>query len=228
MARSYRWVSVDPDGSGWSLVRDGQKCARFEVVAFAATLALMLTACGGGAASPTPTATTSSSPSATATTEPATPLPATTEPPVEPTPSSDPTIEQATADILEVYRAWWDARIQFMADPMNEPPELSYHSQDDALVGLREAADLYVYNGIITTGAPVIFPVVSDVSFEASGSATIRDCVDVTNWLPVYVATGDSALAPNQLMRVVSISTAFIYAGRWVIGDTAVYRETSC
>ena len=227
-ARSYCWVSADPDGSVRSPMRHGQKYARFKVTALAATLALMLAACGGGAPSPTPAAASSNSPSAMATSAPSTSPPTTTEPPTEPTPIIDPTIERAAADILDVYRAWWDARIQFMADPMHEPPELSYNSQDDALVGLREAADQYVYNGIITTGTPVISPVVSDVSFEASGSATIRDCVDVTNWLPVYAATGDSALAPNQLMRVVSISTAVIYAGRWVIGDATVYRETSC
>ncbi|SDD23289.1 hypothetical protein SAMN05216410_3005 [Sanguibacter gelidistatuariae] len=209
-------------------MRHERKCARFKVAALAATLALMLAACGGGAASPTPTATASNSPSATATSEPATSPPATTAPPVEPTPSVDPVIEQATADILVTYQAWWDARVRYMTDPTNEPPELSYNSQDKALGGVRDAADRYAFNGIVFSGTPVISPEVSDVSFVANGSATIRDCVDVTNWQPVYAATGGSAAAPDQPTRMVSISTAFVHDGRWVIGDTTVYRESSC
>lgn len=137
-------------------------------------------------------------------------------------------VAQATVDILTVYRAWWDARVRYMADPTNEPTELSYNSQDKALGAVRDAADIYAFNGIVNTGAPVISPEVSDVSFEASGSATIRDCIDVTNWQPVYVATGESAAAPDQPTRGVAVSTAFIYDGRWVIGSTAVDRDASC
>lgn len=147
---------------------------------------------------------------------------------MEPTPSVDPLVAQATADILTVYRAWWDARVRYMADPTNEPTELSYNSQDKALGAVRDGADHYAFDGIVNTGAPVISPEVSDVTFEASGSAIIRDCVDVTNWKPVYAASGESALAPDQPTRVVVVSTAFIYADRWVIGDTTVDRESSC
>lgn len=211
-------------------MRDQQKNAGFRVAALAATLASMLAACGGGSASSTPTVTTTTSsvPSETAATEPATPPATTTDPTAEATPSVDSAVAQATADILVTYQAWWDAWVQYLADPTNEPPELSYNSQDKALGGVRDAADRYAFNGIVNTGAPVISPVVSDVSFEASGSATIRDCVDVTNWQPVYAATGESALAPDQPTRVVVVSTAFIYADRWVIGDATMDRETSC
>ena len=147
---------------------------------------------------------------------------------MQPTPSVDPAVAQATADVLVAYTAWWDARVRYMADPTNEPLELSYNSQDKALSAVRDAADIYAFNGIVNAGAPVISPEVSDVSFEASGSATIRDCIDITNWQPVYLESGESAAAPNQPTRGVAISTAFIYDGRWVIGSTAIDRDASC
>ncbi|HEY5514814.1 MAG TPA: hypothetical protein VIK12_01240, partial [Pengzhenrongella sp.] len=71
-------------------------------------------------------------------------------------------------------------------------------------------------------------PVVSDIVLAPAASAAITDCVDAANWQPVYVATGASAAAPDQAMRVVTESTAFVIDGSWRIRTSVVYRDQTC
>lgn len=186
--------------------------------AIVATLVLLTAAC---TADPAPTTTaTGSTTSSTTTSSPTT---------SSPSPTVDPDVAAAEAAILEAYRGYWATKVAILADTSVDPDDtIDIYAIDTARSGLLETLLLYRSNRIITTGAPVLDPVVSDVVLDAPASATITDCVDVANWQPIYRDTRESAAAPGQATRVLMISTAAIYDDRWVIRTQEVNRETPC
>ena len=83
------------------------------------------------------------------------------------------------------------------------------------------------HDGIYVPGEPVLDPEVTAVDLAAS-TATVTDCVDTADWQPLFVASGDSAAAPDQSTRVLATATATVFDGRWVIATYAVQRDRSC
>ena len=77
-------------------------------------------------------------------------------------------------------------------------------------------------------GKPTHETDVTGVKLGDPPTVSITDCVDSTNWKPVYVATGKSALAPGQSVRVLVESTATVFDGRWVISTSVAHRDRSC
>lgn len=177
-------------------------------------VAALLGACTDPGPSPSPTPVVS------------TPAPTPTP---SPTPSVDPTIAQAQAAILEAYKGYWDAKIAAFADPTKDPgPELERFAVDKAFADVVSSVFTFRDSGIAVTGQPVLTPTVSDVEIGTSGSATIVDCVDGTEWQPVYTATGESAAAPGQVQKLLTTSTAYFYVDHWTIRTSNVDREAPC
>lgn len=186
--------------------------------AILATLALLTAAC-----TPDPAPTTTPPGSTTSSTTTSSPTTS------SPSPTVDPDVAAAEAAILEAYRGYWATKVAILADASVDPDDtIDTYAIDTARSGLLETLLLYRSNRIITTGEPVLDPVVSDVVLDAPPSATITDCVDVANWQPIYRDTRESAAAPGQATRVLMISTAAIYDDRWVIRTQDVDRETPC
>ncbi len=135
----------------------------------------------------------------------------------------------AEAAALEAYQGFWDAQVAYLAAPNEpEPDALRQYAVDKALSGVREVARLYAANGIVARGEPVISPEVTSVSLDGEPTATISDCVDSTDWQPVYADSGESAAAPGQFTRQINESEAIFFDGRWVVRETAVLRDRSC
>lgn len=185
-------------------------------------VAALLAACSSPAPQPSPASTTVAP----------TPDP-TTAPAPSPTPSVDPTTAAAEAAILEAYRGYWATQVKVLRDPgpyadithadWSEPQRFAV---DKALANLVSTAQLYAQNGIANVGEPVLDPRVSDI--VPDHSASISDCVDGSNWQPVYVATGKSAAAPGQASRLVVNSSVLFYDNRWVVNGSLVDRTTTC
>ena len=182
-------------------------------------VALLVAACSPHAQVPTPTV---SVPSATS-----------RAPSPTGSPSVDPTVEAVQAPILTAYRGYWDAQVRVLKDPGayadltgGNWAQVQQVAVDKALANLASTAQLYAKNGIANVGEPVLAPVVSKV--VPGQSAAIADCVDGTNWQPVYTTSGKSAAAPGQAPRLVVNSTAIFYAGRWVVSDSLVDRQSTC
>lgn len=145
------------------------------------------------------------------------------------TPSVDPTLGAAEAAILKAYRGYWDAKVAIYADPPQSiGPDLQTYAVDQALADVGQTQMTLRQSGIAFRGSPAIQPTVSDVIVGNGGTATITDCVDSTNWQPVYSATGASAAAPGQAPRLITISTAYFYDGRWTIRASVVNRDKTC
>ncbi|HEY3547394.1 MAG TPA: hypothetical protein VGK17_15075 [Propionicimonas sp.] len=157
----------------------------------------------------------------------------TTTPPTSATPSVGPTTAAAEAAILQAYRGYWDAQVQVLRDPSSyadiahsDWSEPQRFAVDKALANLVSSAQLYAKNGIANVGTPMLDPTVSNV--VPGQSASIADCVDGTNWQPIYTATGKSAAAPGQAPRLVVNSTVLFYDSRWVVNDSVVDRASTC
>lgn len=191
------------------------RMARASLVLVCLLSASSLASCSPGDAeadpSPSPTSVEPSSPTAT------------------PTPTTDPEIAAAEAAILNAYRGFWDAKVAAFADPVaEEAPALSQFAVDTALAELRANVHSLKANGITVTGTPVLTPQVSEVRLGAGATAVVTDCVDVSNWQPVFAATGQSAAPPDQPTRVLTTATAYFYDSRWTIRNSVVDRETPC
>lgn len=174
------------------------------------------------------TACTQPSEDPTTSPAPSTPTATTTAPSSSPTPTVDPAVAEAEALILEAYRGYWAAKVASYADPKQpQDPNLAVYAIDTALADAQAALFSFKSNGIIVVGEPVLRPEVGDIDL-AAGTATIKDCVDVTDWQPYYRDSGESAAAPDQFLRVPTSSTAYLYDGRWTIRSSDVDRSAPC
>lgn len=143
-------------------------------------------------------------------------------------PSSDVTAA-ASRDAMVAYRGFWAAQVTAQADPSAPiPPELRTYAIDTALTDEQSALVLYRQQGIRFQGAPVLSPEVVSVTVAEPPRVVITDCVDASNWIPVYAATGKPASAPGQPTRVPVEAVATTYSGRWVIRSSTVFRGRTC
>lgn len=146
-----------------------------------------------------------------------------------PTPTTDPEIVAAEEAILEAYYGYWAAKVASYADPTQaQDPNLQVFADDTALTDAQTTIFTLRSNGIVIPGEPVLSPVVSDIVLAPAATAAITDCVDAANWQPIYSATGESAAAPDQALRVVTESTAFVIDGTWRIRTSVVHRDQTC
>lgn len=161
-----------------------------------------------------------------ASTSPSTSTTASASPTQSPSPNAT---ETATSAALASYEGFWAAQVASQAHPQKQQdPNLAKYAIDKALADAQATIFLYRRNGIEMRGRPVHSAEVTSVSLADPPTVAITDCLDSTNWLPVYAATGKSALAPGQSPRVVVESTATVYDGRWVIRTSVAHRDRPC
>ena len=166
------------------------------------------------------TASTDSTPTPTPTAAPT----QTTTPTESPFPSLTPDQESA----LAAYLGFRDVQVRAEADPDQPVPELEDFAADQALVD--ELANLATLSqaGIAMSGEPVLDPAIADTVDADPPTVTIEDCVDVSGWGPVYVATGESAAAPGSPERVLATATVSPREGTWKVVEIATDRSGEC
>ena len=144
------------------------------------------------------------------------------------TPTPDPQASASAAAML-AYNAFWAAQVASQADPQKrQDPNLAKYAIDKALADAQATLLLYRQNGIEMRGEPTHDAKATAVDVGPPATVSITDCLDSTNWKPVYAATGKSALAPGQSPRVVVDSTATLYNGLWVIRMSVAHRDRPC
>jgi hypothetical protein len=132
-------------------------------------------------------------------------------------------------EVEAAYRGYWAARVAAQAAPGKPVPAgLERYAIEKARTDVKSSLLLFRQQGVAFRGEPVLSPqvTVSGSGEEATGS--VADCVDSSHWTPVFVATGKSALAPGQPMRVMVDSTARRYEGRWAIDTSVAHRDRPC
>jgi hypothetical protein len=174
-----------------------------------------LAACSTGGSDPRPTRTVAPSPTVTWT--------------PTPKPTIDTEVAAAETAILAAYQGYWDAKVTSFADPVkDQDPNLQHFAVDTALADAQAAILSFRSNRIAVVGEPKLTPVVSDITLGETKTAKIADCVDITNWQPIYAATGGPAAPADQSLRVPTESTAYFFDGHWTIRASVVDREHPC
>ncbi|CAN5132787.1 hypothetical protein BH11ACT1_BH11ACT1_08450 [soil metagenome] len=190
---------------------------RTSITVVCATTALALAACTGGGRDPAPSPSISSS------------IPSRTPTPSPPPPTVDPAVAEAEAAVLEAYRGYWDGIVASFADPAQaQSPALAENSDDTALTDAQSALIQLERNGIHLVGAPTLTPKVTGLELNGAPTATIVDCVDASDWQPVFTSSGESAAAPDQPTRLTYEVTAFHPEDRWLIRTVTVHRDQPC
>lgn len=195
-------------------VNEGIRPGRAVYAGMALAVLVPLSACSSPSVTQGPTVSTSSSAASTS--------------PSTPSSSPDPTASASSA-ALASYDAFWVAQVNSQARPAKpQDPNLARYAIDKALAGAQETIILFRRGGVAMLGKPTHERDVTGVKLGDPPTVSITDCVDSTNWKPVYVATGKSALAPGQSVRVLVESTATVFDGRWVISSSVAHRDRSC
>jgi hypothetical protein len=133
---------------------------------------------------------------------------------------------QAKADVLAVYATFMDARNKSLNNPRKPPDRRLFQvSIPPARDGAYNAVLYYRRQGIKVRGAPVSNPSVGKITGEF---AKISDCLDSNPSLPVFVNTGESALAPGQGRRIVIDVDAKRVDGAWQISRWVPDRSHKC
>ncbi|MFF2374770.1 hypothetical protein ACFVUW_10340 [Streptomyces xiamenensis] len=129
----------------------------------------------------------------------------------------------AEAEVLAVYRNYWDAQIDAYAKASPTDTDLDKYAYDKALTMAETELVALMLNGNIITGEPVISPEVTAINLDESPmKATITDCVDVTDWKLVTAETGEEVpLSEEQLRDPRYVTTATVRT----VGDTWMVVE---
>lgn len=145
---------------------------------------------------------------------------------------TDPTEAAAIEEILELVSEFRIVEISAYADP--QPPhlarrDLSGYLADpllsrtlDRLRTMREA-------GIVIEGQPRFDSAVHELRLEATPpTATVRDCVDATDWRDVFAETGDPVPGDGRPDQYVEWLELTLYDDGWLIHSTGVQEAPEC
>lgn len=167
----------------------------------------------------------SSDPGPTTTTPPPTP-PASPRTP-SPSTSPDPTAGVSAA-VLAAYLNFQHAVADAQRTANAHSKQLEKYGADKALAQARVFLIEMDHSGVVFRGAPAFDPVVTRLELGEQRSGWVRDCVDGTNWKPIYKATGKSALAPGQNPRAPAQAWVWWNGERWVVRTLTVDRSKTC
>ena len=144
------------------------------------------------------------------------------------TPSPDQSAVAAEAG-LTAYRGYRQALNAALSQGNPQSKELARFAADKALAEARANLLQLQRLGIVYTGKPTISPSVSRVALDAARpTVELNDCVDNTNWVPVYKATGRSAAAPGQNRRVPLTASVQLFNGAWRVMAVQSDRSRTC
>lgn len=146
-------------------------------------------------------------------------------------PSQSPTADPqaaAKAEVLAVYRSYWDAQIKAYAKASPVDTGLDKYAFDKALGKTESELVALRIGGNVLKGEPKISPDVTAVSLDESPKkATIIDCVDVTNWKMFKEKTGEEVKLPKErLTRFVTTVSARTVGDKWMIVETQQQERT--
>jgi hypothetical protein len=136
----------------------------------------------------------------------------------------------AATKALASYDGYWQAYVAAAANPGASTPDLAKYVADPLLTELRAELLQYHDQGIVYKGRPTWTPRVTSVNVSTRPyTASIEDCFDNAQWLPVFAKTGQSAAAPGQATRYVITTTVRLYdTNGWLVVDSLADRGRSC
>ena len=152
--------------------------------------------------------------------------------PVDPSQSTSATPDNtATAgqEGLAAYRGYRTALTRALRDGDPRAKDLAQYAADKALADARTSLLRLEQQGIVYVGEPVTSPTVTRVALDdVRPTVELADCIDNTDWRPVYAASGKSAAAPGQAQRVPLVVTVQELASGWRVMAVTSDRSRPC
>ncbi|WP_432095619.1 hypothetical protein [Streptomyces sp. bgisy100] len=126
--------------------------------------------------------------------------------------------------MLKSYRLMWEARNRTYATA-KLAPELKTYAGNKALANIKVTMLYHQDQGTVMKGKPVNSPKVTAIDAK---KATLKDCVDTSNYTEVKAKTGKAVSNGDGPRRHVYNSSAIKSGGKWVIWTTAIDRGRTC
>lgn len=116
-----------------------------------------------------------------------------TQPPV-PASSAPSRTETTKREAVAAYRGMWQAMARAGVTSDWKAPELARYATGDALTAITKSLYADQANGVVTRGAPLLWPVVRSAEpAQDPTTVLIDDCGDSTQWLKYFEGTDTPA-----------------------------------
>ncbi|MEU9014647.1 hypothetical protein AB0D12_33800 [Streptomyces sp. NPDC048479] len=143
-----------------------------------------------------------------------------------PSPSSTADAEEAA--VLAAYNHSWDAQIEAYAKASSTGTDLKKYTTLRALSDVESDLEAMRKAGQVTTGKPAIHPKEPKVSDGQIPKATLRDCVDTTNWTLIEKASKKKVPLPSErLTKYVSTATLEKWGTKWMVTELTA-QDQAC
>ncbi|MGW2572687.1 hypothetical protein [Streptomyces sp. NPDC001537] len=195
--------------AGFTTVRHQNLATASVALCAALSLAACSTSDGGSKASTQASASASSKPASTA--------------------SADPQGAEKKA-VLNAYDAFWNEQVKAYAQGDIKGTDLKKYATKDALGGVLGDVLVMKRAGTATTGAPKHRAEVTALSYSGQApTATVQDCLDISNWKTVKKKSGQVQPFPsNQPLRYITTATAEKWGKRWMITKLTPEGDRTC
>lgn len=139
-------------------------------------------------------------------------------------------IEGATGRVLlRAYQGWWDAQAAAFGQPGADTSSLRSYSAELALGGALSTVQQLREAKLVMVGRPRNSPVVTSIRLTADPqSATVEDCLDVTDWHQADATTKELRDPQQRLTRYVATAELRKSDSRWLIVDFKREVGRSC
>ncbi|MFJ1751372.1 hypothetical protein [Kitasatospora sp. NPDC088134] len=123
-------------------------------------------------------------------------------------------------DAVTAYRSWWDTQVQLFGRSDSDGMALRQYGTaaalSDTLASLTRLHDAK----LVMIGNPHISPVIKSLDLNGNpATATISDCLDVTDWHQADAATKQIKDPKQRLSRYPATALLKKYGNRWLIAD---------
>ncbi|MDQ0956029.1 hypothetical protein QFZ24_010038 [Streptomyces phaeochromogenes] len=137
---------------------------------------------------------------------------------------------QAKGDVLQVYDAFWAEQVKAYGQADIKGTDLKKYATKEALG--RAMGDVLVMNeaGTATKGAPTHDAQVTSLALTGTTpKASVRDCLDISDWRTVKKKTGAVQPFPsNQPLRYVTTAKAERWGKQWMITELTPDGKRTC
>ncbi|MGR3938460.1 hypothetical protein [Streptomyces sp. BRA346] len=142
-------------------------------------------------------------------------------------PAADPQ-QAAKKEVLGAYGHFWDEQVKAYAKADSTGTELTRYATGNALSRAESDLTSLKRAGNVLTGKPAHDAQVTDLDLERKvPSATLNDCLDVSDWKTKNRKTGKTVPAPKgQLKKYAAAVKAEKWGKQWKILDVKPQNNT--
>lgn len=152
--------------------------------------------------------------------------------PANPTPTMNPAEAEATQEILAVVDGYRRAELSMFTDPQmphSARPVLSEYLADPLLSQTLSTLNDMHRDGIAFEGQFSWEAEVAELRLDDTPPvATVRDCVDSSNWRSVFIASRNQVPGSDRPEVYVSLLQVMLYPEGWLIYEAGVKDGEAC